>query len=59
MAAVSAAAAVGGAWGLLVRRSTSIEHGLFNAVTAGMAAGAAAILLLCIGWHVCVDKRRP
>jgi hypothetical protein len=56
-AVAGAAAATGSAWGMLVRHATSVEHGLFNAVTAGMAAAAITIVLLCIGWQVCANKR--
>jgi hypothetical protein len=52
LAAVGVAAIAGGMLGLLFRRATSVEHGLFNMVVTGMAAAAIAILLLCLGWQV-------
>lgn len=49
-AAVAGAATVGGAAGLLIKPTVSTEHGLFNAVVAGMATAALAIVLLCLAW---------
>lgn len=57
LALVIAAAAAGGAWGMLVREATRTEHQLFNAITAAMASAAGTILLLCLAWQLCADKR--
>ncbi|NHZ80308.1 DUF4184 family protein [Massilia sp. CCM 8695] len=57
LAAVGVASVLGGAWGRLFRRVTSAEHGIFNMVTTGMASGAIAIALVCVGWNAYVRTR--
>lgn len=52
LAALAAAMLTGGTAGLFLRDAHSIERALFNVVTAGMAATALAILLLCLGRRI-------
>ncbi|MDQ1812871.1 DUF4184 family protein, partial [Massilia sp. CCM 9210] len=56
VAAVGTAAVAGSAAGLLLRHASTIERGLFNAITTGMAGAAMAIVLLCAGWKAWAYK---
>ncbi|CUI09194.1 DUF4184 family protein [Massilia antarctica] len=57
LAVVGAAAVAGSAAGLLLRHATTIERGLFNAITTGMATAAMAVVLLCAGWKAWAHGR--
>jgi hypothetical protein len=49
---VSTVSIAGAVAGFVLRPSVSFEHGLFNAVVTGMAAGAITVVLLCLGWQL-------
>lgn len=54
---VAGAAVLGGVGGLLFRTAWSAERMLFNFVVTGMAAGALALVLLCLVWTLSVNGR--